>query len=364
MNRKLVFALALTLLIGMLNVAFNVQRVRASGTIYIRANGSIDPPGAPILNVGNVYYTFTADIHDSIVVERNNIIIDGNRRTLQGSGLGTGISISGSFQIVRENVTIKNTTIKNYNDGIQLGWSSNNSVSGNNITANNGDGIDTGFSSGNSISGNNITANNGEGIVLYSSNYNSIGGNNVANNGDGIGLHSSSGNSVSGNNITANNGGIGLATSSNNNLSSNKIANNEYGIYIVSSSGNSISGNNIANNDEGIHLSSSSSNSIFHNNFINNTKQVYSSYSVNTWDDGYPSGGNYWSNYEARYPNATEINDSGIWNTPYVIDANNKDNFPIIPEFPSLLILPLLMIATLSAVITCKRKHKPKVNKG
>ena len=34
MNRKLVLIMALTLLVGTLSVAFNVQRAKASGTIF------------------------------------------------------------------------------------------------------------------------------------------------------------------------------------------------------------------------------------------------------------------------------------------------------------------------------------------
>jgi hypothetical protein len=37
------------------------------------------------------------------------------------------------------------------------------------------------------------------------------------------------------------------------------------------------------------------------------------------WDNGYPSGGNYWSDYAIKYPNATEIDDSGIGDTAYFI---------------------------------------------
>jgi hypothetical protein len=53
----------------------------------------------------------------------------------------------------------------------------------------------------------------------------------------------------------------------------------------------------------------------------------------NVWDDGYPSGGNYWSDYQTTYPNASEIDSSGIWNTPYVIDANNTDHYPLMGAF-------------------------------
>jgi len=50
MERKIVSGIMLTLflLISMLTLAFNIQPVKASGTIYIRPDGSIDPPTAPI----------------------------------------------------------------------------------------------------------------------------------------------------------------------------------------------------------------------------------------------------------------------------------------------------------------------------
>jgi len=166
-----------------------------------------------------------------------------------------------------------------------LNYSSNNTIAENNITANN-HGIWGDQSSGNDVSGNKI-AYNGNGIVLSSSDGNSIGNNITANNWDGIVLpYYSSGNSVSGNNITANN-------------------------FI------------------GILLGFSSSNRIYHNNFIGNTYQAYTCYSADIWDDGYPSGGNYWCDYTTRYPDAQELDDSGIGDTPYVIDENNKDNYPL-----------------------------------
>ncbi|HUW47201.1 MAG TPA: hypothetical protein VMW36_00435, partial [Patescibacteria group bacterium] len=38
-------------------------------TVYIRADGTVKPSTTPIINGGNVRYTFTADINDSIVIE-------------------------------------------------------------------------------------------------------------------------------------------------------------------------------------------------------------------------------------------------------------------------------------------------------
>ena len=379
MNRKLVLALTLTLLVGTLNVAFNVQRANASGTIYIRADGSIDPP-IVITSIDNVTYTFTDSISGLIVVERDNIIVDGAGYTVQGTGSGIGISLSGT-----SNVKIKNMKITAFDIGIWLNSSSNNSVSGSSITANNWEGIRLDYSSNNNsvsgntianseyglylssssnntIAGNNITANSWHGLWLDSSSSNSIAGNNIANNEYGVALViSSSGNTVSGNNITANTyTGVRLSSSSGNTVSGNNItANSEYGLWLSSSSNynsiagnnitannengirldyssnnNSVSGNSIANNEYGVALVFSLNNTIFHNNFINNAIQASLSESYNnTWDDGYPSGGNYWSDYNGvdsyTGPFQNVTGGDGIGDTPYTIDANNQDRYPL-----------------------------------
>jgi len=378
LKKKVLSIIMLTLLvISMLSLAFNIQQVKALGTIYIRADGSVFPSTAPISSVDNVTYTLTGNIYDSIVVERNNIVVDGAGHTVQGTGAiySKGITLSG-----RSNVTIKNTQIKTFYYGIRLGSSSYSSIVGNNIT-NNNEGIELGSSSNNIISGNNITnndcgiylgysssnsifgsniANNDYGIYLYSSSNNIISGNNITNNDCGIYLDYSSNNIISGNNITNNWYGIYLYSSSNNNISGNNITNNAYGIYFESSSNNGISGNNITNNSHdgiylysssnyntvsennitnnacGITLDSSSNNNKFYHNFISNTQQVIVG-GTNTWDDGYPSGGNYWSDYTNvdlySGPYQNETGSDGIWDHPYVINANNKDRYPLMKPY-------------------------------
>ena len=75
----------IALLIGMLVLVFNIKLVKASGTIYIRADGSIEPSTANITSVDNVTYTFTGNINDHIVVERDNIVVDGAGYSMKGT---------------------------------------------------------------------------------------------------------------------------------------------------------------------------------------------------------------------------------------------------------------------------------------
>ena len=381
MNRVVFALIAVLLLLSVSSITGLIHVVRAeSAPIYINADGSISPSTAPIYSADNITYILTGNITataDGIVIKRNNTILNGAGYTVTGSG--NGISLSGS-----SNVTVRNTIIENFSTGIYLGSSSNNTLSGNDVTAN-GMGIELDFSSGNTLSGNNFTNSYGYGIWLYYSSNCTLSGNNVANNVYGILGSSSDNNTISGNNVTANTyigillgsssnntlsgnnvatnrqEGIYLDSSSNDTLPGNNVANNFVGIYLDSSSNNALSGNNVTNNTYGIELDFSSNNTIYYNNFNNNTNQVYCYDSTNVWDD--ESVGNYWSDYLTKYPTATETD--GVWNTPYVIGTNSTDYYPLtvpyaaVPEFPSLLILPLFLIATLLAVIIYKKKATP-----
>jgi len=344
MKRKLVLVMSLTLLVGVLNVALNIQPVESDYTwtepIYIRADGSIDPPTAPISTIDNVTYILTGNITSDadygIVVQRSNVITDGAGYTVRAPELGTGAYSKGLVLSGRSNVTIKNLEIKTFYYGIQLSSSNNNSISGNNITNNGYYGIDLIDSSNNTLSGNNIT-NNEASIHLQDSVNNNIHGNNMNNNGYGIVLAYSYNNTIYRNSILNNSkSGILIVSSSNNNISENNVTNNGWtGIDLAySSNDNDIYGNHVANNrNGGISLSESSNNSIYHNSFVNNAYQVYTYDSVNVWDDGYPSGGNYWSDYagvdEKKGPNQNLPGSDGIGDTPYVIDDENQDRYPL-----------------------------------
>jgi len=269
--------------------------VMAYEGIYIRADGSVEGTDE-IQRVGAVY-TFTDNVEGSIFVEKNAIVIDGAGYKLQPSGDSVGIDLR-----ERNNVTVKNLRIEGFlgRCGILLIDTLNCDIIRNNLT-DNFVGIEmTGSSSRNRITENRVQ-NNQVGMEIYSDN---PGSDNV----------------ISENEVSNNDFGINIKDFINTNLSGNKITSNTCGIGLGAGSG-SIARNNIMNN----------------NNFIGNTKQwddigftpwpIPLQISISIWDDD--KEGNYWSDYEDRYPNATELDGSGVWNTPYVLDEDNRDNYPL-----------------------------------
>jgi len=264
---RLAVVLIVLLTCPVLTFVHEVKCIEFNEPIFINADGSINPPTAPIQLNGSIY-TLTGNITTNataIIVQKSNITLEGADYTVRGGGVladRSGISLVGI-----DHVTIKNMRITNFSWGISLDLSSNS---------------------------------------------NTISDNNIANNFDGVHLDSSS---------------------TNNTVSNNNINANEHcGIDIWYSDNNVISGNNITNSHEGIHTDYSSNNTIYHNNFINNTIQAYGTYFSNSWDNGYPSGGNYWARYssfdlyQGVYQN--ETGSDGMADTPYVINPNNTDHYP------------------------------------
>jgi subtilisin family serine protease len=143
-------------------------------------------------------------------------------------------------------------------------------------------------------------------------------------------------------------GGI-IVAPSNINISGFHIKNCDHGISLTPvvpdflGTNNLITGNNIKNCIIGIEITLPCINNvIYHNNFLNNFYNAMDgTYGLNKWYDPITNEGNYWSNYEERYPYAKPtLLRPWIWNTPYRFIALGKDKYPLVEEFSGVVNIP------------------------
>jgi parallel beta-helix repeat protein len=225
---------------------------------------------------------------EHVVVNKTVTLVGENRHTTIIDGNGTGNVV---LVIAADNVTITEFTVRNGSNGFYvLGF--NQTITGNIIFNNTYHGIDM-IGVKNSIIENTLS-NNSYGIILDGSSYNVIRRNTVSGSEDGLNLGEDC---------------------ENNTIVENTLTENAIGINIAESN-----------------------NTVFHNNFINNTKQVQvDNSSHNCWDDDYPSGGNYWSDYKGvdlyGGPYKNETGSDGMGDSAYLIDENNTDRFPLMNPY-------------------------------
>ena len=404
-------AFVVLLVLSLILVTFpQIGVVTAEATIYIRSDGSVT--GTDKIQRNGDIYSFTGNVSGSIVVEKDGVVIDGNGFWLEGSG---SISTTALYEYQgdksevgitlndRTDVTIQNLQIINYGIGIAFDGSSNNTIFGNQLSyiygypgsifLNNSNNnmiaqnsvevtlqlaIALWNSNSNQITENKISSNLGTGIIILGSN-NTISGNVLENNGDHVLTNLGSENMITGNNMTGTGGmGIGLLHGTDGNkISRNNIYQCNLAIACYDEHNNTFFENNIVDNDVAVEystgISNNYNNTFYCNNFINNTKLVYINYGRDTysepansqlndhWDNG--TQGNYWSDYANKYPDAKEMDDTGIWDTPYALGENYQDNYPliepiIIPEFPSWIVLPIILATLVFLVYQSRLTRK------
>ncbi|MEJ2242064.1 MAG: NosD domain-containing protein [Candidatus Bathyarchaeota archaeon] len=245
-----------------------------------------------------------------------------------------------------QNSTIKNNKIEDNYYGIWLINSSKNHITENNIT-NNGypGGLNFYSSSYNTVEKNNFIG-NFYGLKFSYSSFNNISENNIEDcQEQAISIFDAcKNNSITANNIKNNRGGIWFEyptrytdeyySNYNKILRNNIDSNTDWGILLQPTVQNIFSENNITNNGKGVRLNAQeNSNEFYLNNFKNNTLDIEQWGNATTWDNG--TIGNYWDKYTG-----IDNNGDGIGDTPYIINDNNQDNYPLmepveIPEFPS-----------------------------
>jgi len=203
---------------------------------------------------------------------------------------------------------------------------------------------------GNIISDNNITSDyTGEnGIFLYRSNYNTIIRNYIANQDTGINISRGTGNSVYLCTTETNSTGMFISRGKNNTTTFCRIDSNDVGVHIEDADTSLIKWCKITGNTGyGIELLGSSNTNIFSNNLIGNNgaTSVYDTTHIQAYDDSadanfwnaeYPTGGNYWSDYDGTDDSSGADQNipgsDGIGDTPYPLHpllVDNEDNYPL-----------------------------------
>lgn len=279
-------------------------------------------------------YVYNADYEAGIHVEGSSNIRIHNNTVDVAIGLTKAIKLSSSDNVVTNNTIyywaslgifvslsnnnlIANNTVSGRGDGIRIVFISENNYVANNTLVGNRAGIYMGNGAdNNTIVDNTILDSEHYGICLHESEFNTFGNNTISGTGkDGFYLNGASQNEILNNTVSSSIRNIVLDASANNSLIGNMLRDAEFGIY----------------------SKSSADNYIHHNTFLNNINQSFDDGDRNRWNDSYPNGGNYWSDFSPTcsdlYGGPTTPQTSGlpdgICDVQYDIDADSVDYYPL-----------------------------------
>jgi len=292
----------------------------------------------PIEIDGNTQFTSANGVTSGSGIQGDPYIIEGWEINAGGSGSAIFIQNTDAHFVIR-NCKLYNSGTGTYDSGIRL-TNVENGIIENNICMNNKYGISLTSSSNNLIVENECSSND-DGIFIYHySDYNLVSENLCIDNiftGIRIQLYCEYNVIYNYNNCSNNDLGISLQWVSYNTISNTTLSFNGIGVNFYKATYNELIYNQITDNTiVGARLYSySNGNLIHHNNLIENNNQInqYSMTTSNTWDNGYPSGGNYWDDYTGldnyNGPNQDILGSDGIGDTPYAITGGGYDYYPL-----------------------------------
>jgi parallel beta-helix repeat protein len=281
--KNLASALVLLLLFSFVLVSLSqIGVVNAEGTIYIRADGTVEGTDK-IQRDGNVY-TFTGDVSDSIIVKKDGIVIDGAGYQLQGNNSEYGIKLESG------GVTIKDMKIRNFEYGIYVYLTSHNNIIFDNDITGNSRGIYLRGTDNNTLTGNYLT-DNGDGIYLSGTN-NVLKNNQMEDNNYNFGVipqphynDIDTSNTVDGKpiyywvnqhdrTVPLDAGCVILINCTNINAQNLTLTNNKEGIILVNTKNSEIKNCSLSNHKSGIRIRISSNVNITQNIFTENGEGV------------------------------------------------------------------------------------------
>jgi parallel beta-helix repeat protein len=322
-------------------------------------------------NISITHNICSDNIEDIGLFESNNNIVSDNNCSNDYEGIRL---IGSSSNIVRDNncsndtnfgismensggnTVTNNTCDSNTYYGILIIVDSDgNTINGNTCNWNEYHGIFISLSYTNTLNGNTCSNNTRDGINNYKSSYTFVFNNTCSDNGwSGISADQSSNLNVDSNVLIGNGQGILLVNTSSAELMNNEMIGytvwDEFGIYILDSSGCTVIENSIWDCwNVGIILGNASYSNVYHNNLFNNYYQAMDTQGTgNTFDDGYPSGGNYWSDYTGSdvfsgaaqdVPGADGIGDVS-YHLAYYEYYPAQDDYPLMEPYGIVLPIP------------------------
>jgi parallel beta-helix repeat protein len=280
-----------------------------TATIHISSNGDIKVPTTfnssnTIQQIGNTYI-LTGNLEGDLIIEKSNIIFDG-----KGYNVGAVSAVNIKLSNVN-NVTLQNVAIKATYGSLLLSYSSYNKIS--NVS---GIGFRLSFSNHNEIFNSSSSS-----IKFQDSSNNKVNNSNIG--GLGFDLENSNYNLILNNNCTGQGRSIYLSDSSHNLIFGNTLKAWWWISMSGDSSYNTFVANNITISQHYLTDRLKGTNYIYHNNFVVfSWDQASTANSVNVWsNDG---KGNYWVDWSGP-----DANHDGIVDSPYIIDVNNIDNYPL-----------------------------------
>lgn len=278
-------------------------------SIFVSINGkgnySLIQEAIDSVSNNDIIYVSNGTYFENIIINKSIELIgeDKNTTIINGNGSGSVINILADYvKISGFTIANSNSLSQNEDVGIKIG-SNYNTISYCNISSNSNYGLYLGENTKNNVIKFNIFSNNKYGIFANYATTNDISSNKFTYNID-YGMYfdnQSNENLISDNVFTENNYTIRIRDSDRNTIFKNLIMNNKYGLYFCCGSKNNIAYNNF---------------------FINNTNFNAIDALVNDWDNG--KVGNYWDDY-----NGTDANGDGIGDTPYLINDDRVDKFPL-----------------------------------
>ncbi len=139
MKTKLTVFLCITIFAALLSLSAAIKSADATysqgDTIIINSDGSVTPSSAPVVRDGNTY-TLTDDVlmpsstNEGIIVEADNIVLNGAGHTVQGHGDSDAIYLD-----TRTNVTVQNFLLEDFYWGLTLIDCTKCTIYGNNLSA-------------------------------------------------------------------------------------------------------------------------------------------------------------------------------------------------------------------------------------